>query len=181
MNCSICCYLEYNSNINKRISDISNLLTVGRVVASHCNFYAPFRVATMNVRYFNHVFVNIDIAPLIVTNAVLSTLCKSLPMNRDPECFHECFLDVVSCQVTFWSMTSLDATHVTLYLALRVQNFVFQTMLILTEVTGLKSRVCSTPFLRQTMSKTKMATNRRHWSISFFRENAAQFQRTSRL
>ena len=93
-------------------------------------------IVTMNVRYFNHAFVNIDTAPLIVTHAVLSTLCKSLPMNRNAECFHECFFDVVSCQVTFWSMTSLNATHVTLslYSVLRVQNFVFQTMLILTDV-----------------------------------------------
>ena len=31
-------------------------------------------IATKNVRYFSHAFVNIDIAPLIVTNGVLSTL-----------------------------------------------------------------------------------------------------------
>ena len=132
----------------------------------------------MNVRYFNHAFVNIDTAPLIVTNAVLSTLCKSLPMNRNAECFHECFLDVVSCQVTFRSMTSLNATHVTLYSVLRFQNVMFQTMLILAEVTELKSRWCTTPFLRQAMYKTKMVTNRRH--LSFFLENLAQCQRTSR-
>ena len=109
-NCSICCYLEYCTNINKLISDIYILLTVGRVVASYCNLYAlqvfsVWAIATMsmNVRYFNHAFVIIDIAPLIVTNAVLSTLCKSLPMSRNAECFHEYFRDVVSCQVTFWS------------------------------------------------------------------------------
>ena len=117
--------------------------------------FSVWSIATVNIRSFNHAFVNIDTAPLIVTNSVLSTLCKSLPMNRNAERFHECFLDVVSCQVTFWSMTSLNATHVTLYSVLRVQNFMFQTMLILTEVTEFKLRVCSTPFLRQTMSKTK--------------------------
>ena len=62
-------------------------------------------------------------------------------MNRNAECFHECFLDVVSCQVTFWTMTSLNAIHVILYSVLPVQNFMvnlrFQTMLILTEVTGI--------------------------------------------
>ena len=40
------------------------------------------------------------------------------------------------------SMTSLNATHVTLYSVLRVHNFMlglrFQTMLILTEFTGLR-------------------------------------------
>ena len=120
----------------------------------------PWAIATMNVRYFNHAFINIDTAPLIVTNVVLSTLCKSLPMNRNAECFHECFLDVVSCQVTFWSMTSLNATHVTLYSELCdcVQNFKFQTMLILTEVTELKLRVCPTAFLRQTISKSLSKT-----------------------
>ena len=38
---------------------------------------------------------------------------------------------------------------------------------------------CSTPFLRQTMSK--MATNRINWSITFFRRNAVRCQRTSRI
>ena len=138
----------------------------------------------MNVRNFSHGFVNIGIAPLIVTNAVLSTLCKSLPMNRNAECFHECFLDVVSCQVTFWSMTSLNATHVTLHWVLRVQNFIKDPIAIRSLISCsvlafkpcsfswssqdlmstksfswnvhilsmLKSRECSTPFLRQTMS-----------------------------
>ena len=155
----------------------------------------------MNVRYFSHAFINIDTAPLIVTNAVLSTLCKSLPMNRNAECFHECFRDVVCCQVTLWSMTSLNATHVTLYSVLRVQNFIlslhFQTMLIVTEFTGLYEHDIvlmerSHPLYAQVKSvlnavsqtnnvKVKMATNRRNRPISFFRRNAARFQRPSLL
>ena len=145
----------------------TNLLTVGRVVVSYCNFYAPLSVfsvwaiATMNVRYLNHAFVNIDIAPLIVTNAVLSTLCKSLPMNRNAECFREYFLGVFSCQVKFWSMTSLNVTHVTLYSVSVFRISCFKPCSFSRR--SQNSRVCSTPFLRQTMSKTKMATNRRNW------------------
>ena len=69
---------------------MSNVLTVGRVVASYrspqtlqgsssfpCS--SPFLfyvwiIATMNVRYLSHAFVEFDIAPLIVTNAVIEVV-----------------------------------------------------------------------------------------------------------
>ena len=77
---------------------MSNVLTVGRVVASYrspqtlqgissfpcsspflCKTYElrviyVWIIATINVRYLSHAFVEFDIAPLIVTNAVIEVV-----------------------------------------------------------------------------------------------------------
>ena len=77
-------------------------------------------------------------------------------------------------------MTSLNATHVSLYSVRRVKNFMFQSMLVLTEVTELSSQECA-----QRRFSDKQC-QRQRWQLTvkigrflFFRENVRH--RTSRL